>query len=134
MAGNMYVSEKEPMMVISGKVISQQIHLPLLFFLVVISPSGTLTITKDLRRWPGDAGRVGVHAVADELASSADIVDGILKHLGATASLNNYSQHVSAHTLSGEATCYYVPISKPYGLSFLSCSHCGVELDRERGT
>lgn len=48
-----------------------------------------LTITKDLGRRPCDTGRAGIDAVADELAAATDVVDGILKHLGATRSLDD---------------------------------------------
>jgi hypothetical protein len=49
-------------------------------------------ITKDLGRRPRDAGRVGVDTVADELASAADVVDGVLEDLGASGSLDNCCQ------------------------------------------
>ena len=82
-----------------------------------------LTVTEDLGRRPRYARRARVHAVADELAAATDVVDGVLEHLAASAGLDDYG-NLLARSISKGVTGYEnAPMSNPYGLSFLSCSH-----------
>lgn len=83
----MKVSEKDPMMVIS---IDQLVGF------TTLGRGGGHTITKDLGWGPSDARRLRVDTVANKLASSAYVVDGIFENLGASGSLDNCSR-VSAH-------------------------------------
>jgi hypothetical protein len=54
------------------------------------APKGELlTIAEDLRRRPAHTGGAGVDTVAHELATTADVVDRILEHLGAAGRLDD---------------------------------------------
>lgn len=48
-----------------------------------------LTIAEDLGRRPCDASRAGVDTIADELAATTDVVDGVLQDLRTARGLDD---------------------------------------------